>query len=181
MNKDPRSLFAARAAWQAKDPNLDGVDEIASVPPFEAVLARVRSESPTAPPTARGRVLSLLSRRRVSAVLAFAAAAAALVAITTAPDEAPVAIVAEPPASLACFDDPASLSIEASAYATDRAIASAEDHFAACLVASPCAAPRASHGCSEPAREPASDDVTCSAPRPLDDEIFASRIRGDSL
>jgi hypothetical protein len=84
--------------------------------------------------------------------------------------EAPL-VVAEPRSAFACYDDPGSLVAEAAAYATDRAVARAEDRYAACLVATPvgaCALPR-------------DTDVTCSASWPLDDEVFEERARGGSL
>ena len=145
-------LFAARAASPAGDP-----------PPFTAVLAAARRERawwrlPTKAPWFAG--------------LAAAAAVVALLVTRRDPD-APVA-TPEPPPTFACYDDPRSLVVEAAAYATDRAVASAESRYAACLVATPdtmggaCAIPR-------------DVDVTCGAPRPLDDEVFEERTRGGSL
>ncbi len=107
-------LFADRAAFAP------------APPPFGAVLAAARRDR------ARART------RRVApwAALGLAAAFAGVCLMPRAtPAEAPAA-VAEPP-SFACYDDPGSLVVEAAAYATNRAIASAEDHYAACLVATP--------------------------------------------
>ena len=68
---------------------------------------------------------------------------------------------------------PRSLVAEASAYATDHAIASAEDLYGACLVATP--------GADLACARPVASDVTCGPLRPPDDEVFESRIRGGSL
>jgi hypothetical protein len=100
-------------------------------PPFGAVLAAARRD--------RARA----ARRRLApwVALGLAAAIAGLYLVPRATRdmaEAP-AVLAEPP-SFACYDDPGSLVVEAAAYATDRAIASAEDHYAACLVGTPASA-----------------------------------------
>jgi len=154
-----RALFASRAASPAPVP-----------PPFAAVLAAARRDR-----ASRWHRLfsggSALRRPPRAAWLGLAAAAAIAAYFTAgrAPD-APL-IVAEPRSAFACYDDPSSLTAEAAAYATDRAVASAEDRYAACLVATPvgvCALPR-------------DTDVTCGASWPLDDEVFEERARGGSL
>jgi hypothetical protein len=147
-----RRLFSARAAISV------------AVPPFSSLLTRVRRER-------KERLRTAVARR--APWLGLAAAAAVLaVAVTTRGPVAPE-VVAEPPPSLACYDDPRSLDAEATAYATDRAIATAEDRFAACLVATP----RASPACALPVET----NVTCGPLGPPDDEVFESRIRGGSL
>jgi Putative zinc-finger len=149
--RDERAVFAARAASPAVEP-----------PPFAAVLAAAQ----------RGRAAGWRVPPRALFGLAAAAAALALLVTRSEPD-APEA-TPEPPPSFACYDDPRSLVVEAAAYATDRAVATAEDRYAACLVATPittsgaCALPR-------------DTDVTCGAPRPLEDEVFEERTRGGSL
>jgi hypothetical protein len=161
--REERRLFRARPEVPAE-----------AVPPFAAVLAEVRGEVPgdrlvplgnqsrwRRPPSPRARV----------AWLGLAAAAAFALVIRAIPDAAPEALP-EPPPSFACYDDPRSLVAEATAYATDRAIASAEDLYGACLVATP--------GAALAAASPADSDVTCGPLGPPDDEVFESRIRGGS-
>ncbi len=148
----------------------------AEPPPFADVLARVRRER-------RSRW------ERWAPGLGLAAAAAfALVAMSAlgARAPAPVAAVAEPMADFTCYDDPRSLAVEATAYATDRAVASAEDHYGACLMATPAvilggACERPSSTVMGAAIFTDESDVTCRPLRPLDDEVFASRICGGSL
>jgi hypothetical protein len=117
--------------------------------------------------------------------LGLAAAAAALaVAVATRDPVAPAvpAVVAEPLPTLACYDDPRSLVAEATAYATDRAIARAEDRYAACLVATPRAGVAHLAATSGPTCAlPVETDVTCGSFGPPDEEVFESRIRGGSL
>jgi hypothetical protein len=149
-----RRLFTARAALRAPSP-----------PPFAAVLTEVRRER------------SMLRRR--AAWVSLAAAAALIVGIAAAfrAPSAPEA-TAEPPPSFACSDDPRALALEAAAYATDRAIASAEDHYAACLVATPRSV---SAGAAAACGISVETDVTCGPFGPLQDAVLESRTRGGSL
>jgi anti-sigma factor RsiW len=146
-----RSLFAARAT------------AMEAPPPFTDVLAAIQRER-------RGRWVA-----RAPWLILPAAAALALVVSGALASREPerAAAVAEPPPTFACTDDAASLAVEATAYATDRAVASAEDRYGACLMATPRSAP----ACASQAPS----DVTCSAGRPLPDEVFESRTRGGSL
>jgi hypothetical protein len=160
-SESERRMFAARAAWQASV----GM----TPPPFAPVLAQVRRDLPgrRAPSTVLKRSLGFL-----------AVAAAVAIGVGFARARTPPTIEAEPPPSFACWDDPRSLAVEATAYETDRAVASAEDRYAACLFATPRAAPAGA--CAAPVANDVAE-VTCNAARPLDDEIFESRIRGGSL
>ena len=154
-----RALFTARAAASTAAP-----------PPFADVLAAARRDRASR----WGRLFHRGSAPRPRARIAWlglAAAAATAAYFATGRSPGAPGIVAEPRSALACYDDPSSLVAEAAAYATDRAVASAEDRYAACLVATPvgaCALPR-------------DKDVTCSASRPLEDEVFEERARGGSL
>jgi hypothetical protein len=148
-----------------------------AVPPFAAVLAEVREKArrPGHRDLAADRVGALRDRlfpRGLRTGVPWLAAAASLALVIHAiPGAAPEALP-EPPPSFACYDDPRSLVAEATAYATDRAIASAEDRYGACLVATP--------GAELAVTRPVDSDVTCSPLGPLDDEVFESRIRGGS-
>ena len=155
---DLEALFAARAAAPAPAP-----------PPFAAVLARVHD---------RARQERSIARRRAG-WLSLAAAAAVIVGIGAArrAPSAPEA-TAEPPPSFACSDDPRAIAQEAAAYATDRAVAGAEDEYAACLVATPRFAPASAAAACGVLVE---TDVTCGAPGPLPDEVLDPRTRGGSL
>ena len=165
--KRERRLFETRAAWQS-------ATAASALPPFAAVLAQVRLERRE---RTQARWLAFLPRSAWHAVFGLAAAAAAVGTLFVATREAPSpAVVAEPPASFACYDEPQSLVVEAMAYATDRAVATAEDHYAACLVATPRSAPAG--GMCAPR---ADTDVTCGSGGPLDGEVFESKIRGGSL
>jgi hypothetical protein len=169
MNDDRvRQLFVARSALRASSPE-DGP------PPFEEVLARVRRDRRREP------VVALQRRARRAAWPLLIAAAAGIAIATGSKEEPPTAIAAEPP-SFACFDDPRSLTAEAAAYATDRAIATAEDRFASCLVATPgsCEAPVA----TEILFAPASRGVTRASGAPLPSEVVersARAAQGGSL
>jgi hypothetical protein len=173
LERKERRMFAARAAWQTSQA-LRGAP-LASAgmtpPAFTSVLALVRRELPENRRTPSRALRSSLG------FLAFAAVVAIGVGFTR--EKAPTTIEAEPPPSFACWDAPASLAVEATAYETDRAVASAEDRYAACLFATPRAAP-AGALCAAPVANDGTD-VTCKAARPQEDEIFESRIRGGSL
>jgi hypothetical protein len=174
-----RQLFTARAAHEGADlpafmPSSPSSPSGPALPPFTAILAEVRRER-------RSRWVA----RAPWLGLAAAAALALFFTATRAP--APVA-VAEPAADFTCYDDPRSLAVEATAYATDRAVASAEDQYGACLMATPAVTigsarersvnlGAASGSCVFPVEA----DVTCRSLWPLDDEIFASGICGGSL
>lgn len=148
-----RRLFEARAASPAAAP-----------PPFAAVLAHVRTER-------RGRLRETLTRR--APWVGFAVAAAIAGVVVTRGNTEPATAIAEPLPSFACYDDVRSLAVEAEAYATDRAVASAEDHYAACLVATPRSVPVCAL--------PIDTTVTCGSLRPQDDEVFEERARGGSF
>ena len=136
--EEERRLFAARAAVLAR----------AAPPPFAAVLAEVRGER-----TARARIARAL--RRPSPWLALAAAAAIAGIVFARRDGATaVEVLPEPRSNVACYDDAPSLVVEAAAYASDRAIASAEDRYSACLLATPV-------GACAAAAAPIERDVTC--------------------
>jgi len=149
--REERRLFDAR---------LPGMPA-GAVPPFAAVLAEVR-----------GRARPAQALRARVPWMGLAAAAALALVFAASPHAAPEA-TPEPPPSFACYDDPRSLVAEATAYATDRAIAGAEDLYGACLVATP--------GAVLASASPADSDVTCGPLGPPDDEVFESRIRGGSL
>jgi hypothetical protein len=175
--RDERRLLRARAETATP-----------AVPPFAAVLAEVRREAgPHAPAAARPR------RLRDHAPWLGLAAAAALALVVTSRSDPPPRALAEPLPSFICYDDPQSLVAEATAYATDRAVASAEDLYGACLVATPCAALACGRTMSAgltgplPATRPAAmmrtvveSDVTYCPLGPPDEEVFESRTRGVS-
>jgi hypothetical protein len=129
-----RDLFRARAALK------DAVGASAP-PPFERVLGRVRRERASATAGERGSSLARTGARtalrRAAPWLATAAAAAVALGVAWQRGTDAPAVTEEPRSIVACYDDAPSLVVEATAYATDRAIASAEDHYAACLVATP--------------------------------------------
>lgn len=63
-------------------------------------------------------------------------------------------IVAEPPMDLSCFEGQR-LAVEMEAFVTDRAIASVEDQYGACMVATPLARPSRGHAaCAPPVDTP---------------------------
>ncbi len=175
--REERRVFAARTET-ATPP----------VPAFSAVLAEARREAGAHAPAERGA-----RRFRDHAPWLGLAAAAALALFFTSRSEPPPRVEAEPLPTFLCYDDPQSLVAEASAYATDRAVASAEDLYGACLVATPCGnlacGRTASARLSGPvaATRPASlmrtvvdSDVTYCPLGPPDEEVFESRIRGVS-
>jgi hypothetical protein len=151
-----RRLFAARAALLART----------APPPFAAVLAEVRGER-------EARTKSARAIRRPLSFIAFAAAAAIAGIVFTRRDGATaVEVLPDPRSSVLCYDDAASLAVEAAAYATDRAIASAEDRYSACLLATPAGACAAA---------PIARDVTCDGLGPQSDAAFDEEARGGSL
>ena len=145
-----RALFSARSAWQPSG----GVP----VPAFDRLLERTRAERPKA--HASRSIPSFLRvpmyRRAAIGMTTVAMGVMGAFAIIAARDGQAPPIVAEPIPTFACFDDPSSLTTEASAYASDRAIASAEERFSSCLMASPGMSTTSNGG-----------DVTCGASGPL--------------
>ena len=129
-------------------------------PPFAAVMARAR----------RGEGLSLRERAarpaRVGSMLA--AAAVLLGVLVTRPERRgePAEIVAEPPMELSCFEGQP-IAVEMEAFVTDRAIASVEDQYDACMVATPLLRPLRGHAACA---APVDHAVTCDPLGPLEGE-----------
>ena len=129
-----RQLFAQRSAVAA------------APPPFAAVMARARGGD------VREDRARAARRARVGVILA--AAAALLGFFVTHPGarsrEVATEIVAEPAMELSCFEGQP-IAVELEAFVTDRAIASVEDQYGACMLATPLA--RSARG-----------DAACAAP-----------------
>jgi anti-sigma factor RsiW len=145
-----RQVFAQRSALAAPAP-----------PPFAAVMARARREGDEGTRPAR--------RAWVGAALAAAAALVVFVtgAVPRGPHgEAAPEIAADPPMELSCFEGQP-VAVEREAFVTDRAIATVEDQYDACLLATPLARPsRGPRACAPPVDRA----VTCDPLGPLPGE-----------
>jgi hypothetical protein len=146
-----RQLFARRSALAAPPP-----------PPFAAVMARAR----------RGGDEGARAARRARWGGALAAAAAMLGFLATRPGRVDgggvdAEIVAEPPMELSCFEGQP-LAVEREAFVTDGAIASVEDQYGACMLATPLARPARGQGACAP---PVDHAVTCDPLGPLEGEV----------
>jgi hypothetical protein len=151
--REERRLFRAREA-----------EARAQLPSFEGVLARM---------DAADRPALLSSRRRVW--FAMGAVAAALLGVVgwmsasdaPAPRVAKLDISAEEDETpeLSCYEGEPS-SVEEAAYTTDRAVASAEEVYRACLMATPRELSCAALGGARRAASCEESDVTCSSGRP---------------
>jgi hypothetical protein len=155
----------------------------AAPPPFSGILARTRKERSREARVRFRRIAPLLG-------LALAAAIAGVFATPRASETGPAETAAAPRSDFTCYDDPSSIPIEvayaiestgesvrflsatdASRGTIDGAIALVEDRYAACLVATPRSVPVCA------IEEP----VTLDSKKPLGDEVFDSRARGESI